>query len=253
MSDDRLVPIASLRLHPDAERVPMPDATDLRTLRTSLQENGQQDPVDATDAGVILDGRTRWVLLKELGAESIRVRPVDIPEGQQTGYIIDRALARRHLTMAQKQALNALLRAQVVEVRAPSKTSANRGIGPMLIGHSQTERAAKLGVERQTIQNWDSLVDKDLATSEPTHAIDKRGRPQPLHKAVATEPKVSRALPRPTPLRKARPIPGWSRQFSMWCRSHSRPEDRDFLRRLDRELHAALDRNGISCEKEVAS
>lgn len=59
------------------------------------------------------------------------------------------------------------------------------------------------------------------------------------------------AADRPEPLRKARPIPGWSRQFSSWCRG-ARPEDRDFLRRIDREIHAALDRNSIACEREDA-
>ena len=62
------IAIGALRLHPDAERVPMADASDLRALRASLSENGQQDPLDVTEDGVILDGRTRWTLLRELGA-----------------------------------------------------------------------------------------------------------------------------------------------------------------------------------------
>ena len=60
---------------------------------------------------------------------------------------------------------------------------------PMRIGYSQTQRARMLGVERQTIQNWDadSLVAKDLSTRPdgPTHADDGRGRAQPLRKPGA--------------------------------------------------------------------
>ena len=57
----------------------------------------------------------------------------------------------------------------------------------MRIGHSQTQRAAALGVDLSTVKDWDGgqpLVGGFPPTSAlPTHAIDKRGRPQPLHKA----------------------------------------------------------------------
>jgi len=230
--------IDSLRLHPDAERVPVPDAADLARLQASLQENGQEDPIDVTADGVILDGRTRWTVLQRLGARTITVRVVDLPERDQTAYIIDRALARRHLTMAQKQVLNALLRDQIIEVRQPSQTSVDRGVGPMRMGYSQTERAEKLGVDRKTVQNWDDdpLVGEISPTRpSPTHAVDKRGRPQPIHRARAGAVTPKREATRPEPRRKSRPIPTWSRHFSTWCRG-ARPEDRDFLRRLDREV-----------------
>jgi len=170
----------SLRPHHDAERVPVPDHGDLHALRESLRENGQEDPIDITPDGVILDGRTRWALLRELGAETIHVRVKDMPEGQQVAWMVRRAVARRHLTTHQKRDLNEWLRAQVVEERP------NRRGKPMRIGHSQTQRAAALGVDRDTVLEWDRnpLVAGNAATSPlPTHAIDGRGRPQPLHKA----------------------------------------------------------------------
>jgi len=91
-----------------------------------------------------------------------------MPDEQQTNYIIDRALARRHLTPRQKRALNDLMRAQVIEER-PTK----RG-NVMRIGRSQTQRAAALGVDRDTVLEWDRtpLVAGNPATSPtPTHAI----------------------------------------------------------------------------------
>jgi ParB-like chromosome segregation protein Spo0J len=247
VSDQRA--LDALRLHPDAERVPVPDHGDLRALRESLRENGQQDPIDVTPDGVILDGRTRWTLLRELGAETICVRVVDIPEAQQVAYMVGRAKDRRHLTSHQKQDLNEWMRVQVVEER-PTK----RG-NVMRIGHSQTQRAAALGVDLATVKRWETepLVSANAPTSPlPTHAIDARGRPQPLHKAQPPSAPQRSAAPRPEPLRKARAIPSWSRHFSSWCRG-ARPEDREFLRRIDREVHAALGRNGIACERENAS
>ena len=55
----------------------------------------------------------------------------------------------------------------------------------MRIGKSQTQRAEDLGVDRDTVKTWDAepLVGGFPPTSPlPTHAIDGRGRPQPLHK-----------------------------------------------------------------------
>jgi len=240
--------IDSLQLHADAERVPVPDHGDLRALRESLRENGQEDPIDITADGVILDGRTRWALLRELGAESIHVRVVDIPEGQQAGYMVDRAVARRHLTTHQKRALNALLSVQIVEVDTHPKTGEERRIGM-----GQSQRAEKLGVSRDAVKDWDKEGGaKAPPSTTPTHYRTSEGKVQPIHPDRKPSETQRRATPRPEPLRKARAIPYWSRQFSTWCRG-ARPEDRDFLRRIDREVHAALDRNGIACERENAS
>ena len=249
--DTQTVEIDSLRLHPSAAQVPMPDKGDLRALQNSLRENGQQDPIDITSDGVILDGRTRWTLLHQEGATTIHARVVDIPPDQQVHWIVERALARRHLTLAQKRALNDVLQTLVVEER-PNKSTGE----PMRIGYSQTDRAAKLGVSRETVRRWDEdgpLVATNVATSippdAPTHAIDARGRPNLVHKPTQSGAPKPVRIPRPTPLRKARGIPAWSRQFSAWCRG-TRPEDHVFLARVDREIHAALRRNGLNCEKE---
>jgi len=247
MSDLRA--IDSFRLHSDADRVPVPDHGDLGALRASLRDNGQQDPIDVTADDVILDGRSRWALLRDLGAETIQVRVVDIPDTQQVAYMIGRAVARRHLSTHQKKDLNEWLRAQVVEVVAHPKTGEE-----MRVGMGQSQRAASLGVDRESVRQWDKEVPaENLArTAEPTHYRQSSGKVQPLHPDRKPREPQRSAAARPEPLRKARAIPYWSRQFSTWCRG-ARPEDRDFLRRIDREVHAALDRNGIACERENAS
>jgi len=239
--------IDSLRLHSDAERVPVPSPGDLSAIRASLRECGQQDPIDVTPDGVILDGRTRWSLLRDLGSTTIRVRVMDIPDAQQVAYMIGRAVARRHLTTHQKRDLNEWLRAQVTEER-PTK----RG-NVMRIGHSQTQRAAALGVERKTVERWDEspLVESNVATSPlPTHAIDGRGRPQPLHKAqLPRAPRRAAAVPRPTTPKLARNAPHWQRHFTRWCRGVL-PEDRPYLVQMTGELHKALALLGLDCEGE---
>jgi len=185
--------IDSLRLHADAAMVPPAVGVDLRALRDSLRDYGQEDPIDITPDGAILDGRTRWALLRELGSTSIRVRVIEVPDSQQTNYIIDRALARRHLNANQKRALNKMMRAQVIEVREPSPSSAKRGKGLMRIGRSQTQRAAALGVDLSTVKEWDHVGGNPPTSALPTHAIDGRGRPQPIHKGQPAPPR-DRAL-----------------------------------------------------------
>jgi len=245
----KLVPIESLRLHTDAERVPMASPGDLAALRQSLAEYGQQDPIDVV-GDVILDGRTRWTLLRELGATTVGVRDLDVPEGQQSGYIVDRALARRHLTAEQKRALNALIREMTVEVAAHPKTGEE-----VRIGKGPTQRAATLGVGRMTVNTWDrddraGVPNGTPALPAPTHLRRADGQIEPLHpNRKPAEPSAERP-PRPEPLRKSRPIPAWSRHATSWLRL-ARPEDRDFLRRIDREVHAALDRNDIECERKT--
>lgn len=240
-----LVPIESLRLHADAERVPLAGATDLAALRASLDVNGQQDPIDVTDDGVILDGRTRWHLLKELGALDIAVRQVS--PSDQKAYIVDRAVARRHLTPEQKRALNALLEEMVVEEVADPKT------GQLVrIGLGQSQRARKLGVDRRTIQNWDrEQADGKTFPSAPTHQRLANDRIEPLHKKKTDrDPRKSAAKFHrgQQPLKRRRYGPRWTRYFAKWCRSEARPEDKTLLLRLDEQLHAALAANEVKCD-----
>ena len=240
------VPIESLVLHPSAKRVPTASADDLAVLRHSLEEHGQQDPIDVTTGGAILDGRTRWTLLRELGRTTVDIRTVDLPDDQQVHYIVDRALSRRHLTLEQKRALNALLREAIVEV-VPHPVTGQE----VSIGYGQSKRAEMLGVRRSTVQVWDSEPDDRNRSSapEPTHhRVANRVEPLQKPRPDTQEPEVPAGRPRGRQIPRKRPAPGWTRHFTTWCRSSARSEDRKLLLRLDQELHAALSANDIQCE-----
>ena len=82
--------------------------------------------------------------------------------------------------------------------RAVARSAAQRGTEPMRIGKSQTQRAEDLGVDRMTVQDWDreAVVEAYASTSPPpTHAIDGRGRPQPLHKVQPARQPDQRTSP----------------------------------------------------------
>lgn len=235
--------IGALRLHPDAERVPLAGPEDLANLRSSLAEHGQQDPINVA-GDVILDGRTRWTLLRELGSLTIKTREVDVPPGQQTNYIVDRALARRHLTAEQKRTLNGLLRSTVIEVIKQPKTGEE-----MRIGLGQQQRAAKLGVAESTVKNWDQ---RDVAKNgyipspdAPTHIRRSGGNTSPYPVKPAKPVRSTRG----TLTRPKRTAPPWNRHFTKWCRAVL-PEDKKFLLAMSIELHLAMGRLGLSCEQE---
>lgn len=241
------VDIASLRLHPDAERVPESSREDRERLRDSLAENGQQDPIDITHDRQILDGRTRWQVLQAEGATTIRARVIEVPETQQTSYIVDRALARRHLTADQKRTLNELLREVVVEVVTHPTTGEE-----VRIGHGQTQRARTLGLDTATVVRWDQ---EQAATANAVAATHHRvaNRIEPIHKPRQTAPvkprtaaQVNRGQMPVTPGR--RHPPRWMPEFTKWCKYSTRPEDRDLLLRFDAQIHAALAQNDLSCQ-----
>jgi hypothetical protein len=247
------VSIESLRLHPDAEKVPMPSGDDLAALDASLRENGQEDPIDVTPDGVILDGRTRWTLLKRHGYADIKVRYIDCPADQQTGYIIDRALARRHLSMEQKQALNEVMASAVLETDTDPKTGEERRIG---LGQSQ--RAQKLGVNRETVRNWDATPGVDAKylastpspepTPKPTHLRRSDGRVEPIRKERKADPEpTGRGHRGQKPVKHGRKKPAWVRDLYHWFK-WSRPEEKALLLEIDKRVHAALAMNDIECD-----
>lgn len=76
------VAIDSLRLHPDSERVPVADRSDLAALRASLDVNGQQDPLDVTSDGVILDGGVSEPRAEDFMGVNLPADPVEIQEAE---------------------------------------------------------------------------------------------------------------------------------------------------------------------------
>jgi hypothetical protein len=238
--------IGALRLHGLAERVPAATEPDLGTLRRSLQEHGQQDPLDITPDGVILDGRTRWTLLKEQGAQTILVRVQDIPEGQQVAWIVDRALARRHLTLAQKQDLNTLLKEQVLEVK-----------GDKRIGLGQSQRAEMLGVTRETVKQWDKEQEAKVEeifhdeqggvftppSEAPTHFSTTRKGAEldlPIHIKRERKTKQNTTLTKGKTPPRLTARPKWLTMFFSWT-NRPLPEYKPTLLEMRERIDKALD------------
>lgn len=89
--------------HPAAAIVPDLIGRDLEELRADIGERGVQSPLELTPAGLVLDGRQRLRLARELGIERVPVRVVEAED--VTAYVVRAALHRRHLDPSRRAAL----------------------------------------------------------------------------------------------------------------------------------------------------
>jgi len=93
-----------LRIHPDADQVPLPDQDTYDQMVEDIAARGIQVPLDITDDGTILDGRTRFRIARNLGhRHDIPVRIVKPSDTHD--YMIRAALMRRDLSKSQRAAL----------------------------------------------------------------------------------------------------------------------------------------------------
>lgn len=160
MSTIGLSDIDRISLHPAMDLVPEPGAEDRENLRRDLDEWGQQDPIDITTTGLILDGRTRWQLLREAGAKTVMSRVVTLRDADQTAYVVRRAMNRRHLSPEQKSDMARRLAAVVVDTGPQGER----------IGYSDKEIAETVGLTRQGVAKAREAVKSNpVALDPPTH------------------------------------------------------------------------------------
>jgi N6-adenosine-specific RNA methylase IME4 len=96
-------PTTTLRLHEQAALVPEHSAAQYAGLRSSIEKLGIHVPLDVTEDDVVLDGRARLAVARELRHEHVPVRVV-APD-DCVAYIVQAAMERRHLTQSQRAAL----------------------------------------------------------------------------------------------------------------------------------------------------
>jgi N6-adenosine-specific RNA methylase IME4/ParB-like chromosome segregation protein Spo0J len=94
---------ASLRVHPDADRVPPMSGRTFAAFCDDIAERGLLVPLDVTSGGFVIDGRQRLRAALQLGLSVVPVRRVDPPDA--VDYMLRAALARRDLTPSQRATL----------------------------------------------------------------------------------------------------------------------------------------------------
>ena len=90
----KLVSLKSLRLHPEANRVPrMPPEQDAE-FRADIAEQGIRVPIEIIDGGVIVDGRSRYLAAKQLGIKRVPVIRAPLNGDDPVLYMLRAATAR---------------------------------------------------------------------------------------------------------------------------------------------------------------
>jgi ParB-like chromosome segregation protein Spo0J len=175
------------KVHLMAKVFPRLTGDPFNDLRTSIDKNGQQEPV-VIDGDVFLDGRNRVAVLNDLAKEPWIVQFTDLQTGLDQGvWIAAKNLERRHLTSDQYLAISARCYALVKEVAAQ-----NAQASPT----TEEEAAAVKTGNGGNVSPGDSAPDdfpQVSADNPPTPG--KRGRPpgqRSKAEALAVDTKQSR-------------------------------------------------------------
>ncbi len=159
--------IAGYEVHPAAELFPLLDDERLDSLKQSIADNGQRDPI-VLHEGRILDGRNRARACEALGRA---VKTIDFV-GDPWEFAWDKNAERRDLSPGQRAAIRLLFDAEISKVRQALIAEANRKRSESQKGVTKADAVERSG------------------SREPRRSSEKESKQA---QAVATKAKVSTA------------------------------------------------------------
>ncbi|MFM9959947.1 MAG: DNA methyltransferase [Planctomycetaceae bacterium] len=138
----KLVSLKSLRLHPEANRVPrMPPEQDAE-FRADIAERGIRVPIEIIDGGVIVDGRSRYLAAKQLGIKRVPVIRAPLNGDDPVLYMLRAATKRRHLTDDQR----ACLAREEMEILSQIATRERARLGGLTGGRGRAKPSDSLPI-----------------------------------------------------------------------------------------------------------
>jgi N6-adenosine-specific RNA methylase IME4/ParB-like chromosome segregation protein Spo0J len=176
-----------LRLHAQAELVPVMSEAEFAAFRADVERRGILCPLEITRDGVVLDGRARLRAARELELQDVPVRVVT-PE-DELEHILLAALRRRQLSPSQRAAL-ALELTRYRELKAEgvkrSRQNLRQGAEAATLpprGKTREQVAAWAGVSARTVQDAATVQAHDAelftrvkAGDLPAHVAAERVR-----------------------------------------------------------------------------
>jgi len=146
-------PVSEFELHDVHEIIPDMSDAEWESFKKDVKENGimKKVEVDPNNPDVILDGRHRLEVAKELGVEELEYEKADLNGNSPTEYAVKSAMLRRHLSKGQKAMLAA-------EVKPRFEEEAKK---------RQKEAGEKYGKGSRKISG--SSKDKDKHKNESAH------------------------------------------------------------------------------------
>jgi N6-adenosine-specific RNA methylase IME4 len=151
--------------HLYADAVPSLSAEEYAALKDDIASDGLQVPLEITAEGVVLDGRARLRVARELGLP--RVPTVTVDAEDEVAHMLRRALHRRQLTASQRAALAVKL-ADVASLReqAQLRQRANLRNRPAGVERASLPAAADPGALSEDAPGRASLPARDGRTRD---------------------------------------------------------------------------------------
>ena len=138
----KLVSLKSLRLHPEANRVPRMPPEQEAEFRADIAERGIQVPIEIIDGGVIVDGRSRYLAAKQLGIKRVPVIRTPLNGDDPVLYMLRAATKRRHLTDDQR----ACLAREEMEILSQIATRERARLGGLTGGRGRAKPSDSLPI-----------------------------------------------------------------------------------------------------------
>ncbi len=94
-----------LKINPKYEHVfPPPTSDEYKALKQSMRNHGLQEPISCLEDGTIVDGHTRFKIIRELRDEGVNIEPSYsvVNPAEPLRYILEKNALRLHLTPGQK-------------------------------------------------------------------------------------------------------------------------------------------------------
>lgn len=153
--------------HPLAERFPMLEEDELRTLAASITEQGQLIPCVMDASGLGLDGRNRVAACALAGVEP-RWETYD---GDPVGFIVGINAERRHLTTGQRAMATAI---GLVEAGQRANGRFKRGSVPDNKKSPVTDWKARVQAAGVVLDHAPALADRVLSGELPLDAAHRQ-------------------------------------------------------------------------------
>ncbi len=101
----RMAQSLELKINPKYEHVfPPPTSDEHNALKQSMRAHGLQEPISCLEDGTIIDGHTRFKIIRELRDEGVNIEPTYhvVTPAEPLRYILEKNALRLHLTPGQK-------------------------------------------------------------------------------------------------------------------------------------------------------
>jgi hypothetical protein len=148
------------KFHPLAALFPSLSADEFKKLKDDIQAHGQQEPIVLSqDGSVLLDGRHRLRVCKELGIQPRSDRFCATPQITEADFIWSRNVLRRHLTDDQRAAIGNKWADTIREAAKQRMKDGAKGLAnPPNPVHTREEVAKKAGVSTHKVRQVETVA-----------------------------------------------------------------------------------------------